>query len=40
MDNLERLSPDGGVKLQADGGRKIFGLTTRESCVRVDQIDI
>lgn len=35
MDNLQRLSPDGGVKPQANGGRKIFGLTTYESCVRV-----
>ena len=35
MDNLQRLSSDGGVKPQANGGRKIFGLTTHESCVRV-----
>ena len=40
MDNLQRLSPDGGVKPQAYGGRKIFGLTTYISCVRVVQIDI
>lgn len=40
MDNLQRLSSDGGVKPQANGGRKIFGLTTHESCVRVVQIDI
>lgn len=40
MDNLQRLSSDGGVKPQANGGRKIFGLTAHESCVRVVQIDI
>lgn len=40
MDNLQRLSSDGGVKPQANGGRKIFGLSTRDSCVRVVQIDI
>ena len=40
MDNLQRLSPDGRVKPQANGGRKIFGLTTHENCVRVVQIDI
>lgn len=27
MENVQRLSPDGRVKPQAYGGRKIFGLT-------------
>ena len=35
MDNLQRLSVEDGVKPQANGGRKIFGLSTHESCVRV-----
>ena len=35
MDNLQRLSSDGGVKPQANGGRKIFGLATYEICVKV-----
>lgn len=35
MDNLQRLSVEDGVKPQANGGRKIFGLTTHENCVRV-----
>ena len=35
MDNLQRLSVEDGVKPQANGGRKIFGLTTYEICVRV-----
>ena len=34
MDNLQRLSSDGGVKPQANGGRKIFGLNAHKSCVR------
>ena len=40
MEDVQRLSPDGRVKPQAYGGRKIFGLSTHESCVRVVQIDI
>ena len=40
MDNLQRLSVEDGVKPQADGGRKIFGMTAHENCVRVVQIDI
>lgn len=40
MDNLQRLSVEDGVKPQANGGRKIFGLTTYEICVKVVQIDI
>lgn len=40
MDNLQRLSVEDGVKPQANGGRKIFGLTTQENCVGVIQIDI
>ena len=35
MDNLQRLSVEDGVKPQANGGRKIFGLTTYEICVKV-----
>ena len=40
MDNLQRLSPEGGVKPEANAGRKIFGLDTHEIRVRVTQIDI
>ena len=29
MDNLQRLSVEDGVKPQANGGRKIFGLSTQ-----------
>lgn len=35
MDNLQRLSPYGRVKPQANGGRKILGLTAFEKSKRL-----